>query len=126
VPNRSPKRPGSTARGLGHAHQLHRERLLLRHIDGMPCFWCGNKMFKDAIRNPDRRPLHADHSKSRSQYGTGNSTADRLLHASCNEARGDGSRDHLRPALGDVSTSPDADPDFDPQLGRRPYFDWPD
>jgi hypothetical protein len=40
--------------------------------------------------------LDADHSHARAHGGT---RADRLLHAKCNKERGDGSRDHLRPAL---------------------------
>lgn len=123
MPNSTPKRPGSTARGLGHTHQQHRERLLLRHVDGTPCFWCGARMFRDPARNPDRRPLHADHSRSRAQYGTVGNAPDRLLHASCNESRGDGSRDHLRPALAyAIPLEPDADPD----LGTLRYFQWPE
>lgn len=40
--------------------------------------------------------LDADHSRARSHGGV---MADRLLHASCNRERGDGSRDDSRPAL---------------------------
>lgn len=105
-------------RGLGWQHTQNRDRLLARHRDGRPCWWCGKPMWRDATRNPDRRPLHADHTRARSRGGT---TADRLLHAACNEARGDGSRDHDRPAAETVAGRTDADlgplampwPDFD-------------
>jgi hypothetical protein len=40
--------------------------------------------------------LDGDHSIARSRGGT---VADRLLHAECNRARGDGSRDAQRPAV---------------------------
>ncbi|MEZ0352379.1 hypothetical protein [Mycobacterium sp. pR1184] len=124
MPNTSHRkpRPGSTARGLGHDHQQHRSRLLLRHVDGTACYWCAAKMYRDPKRNWDGRPLHADHSRSRSVYGVGNTTADRLLHATCNERRGDGSRDDQRPAL----TGQSPDNGRDPDLGELTYFDWPD
>lgn len=85
----------TTQRGLGWPHQQQRARLLREHRDGELCFWCGLPMFKS-------QKLEADHSKSRSQGGT---KADRLLHGynqvgrRCNQERGDGSKDHLRPAL---------------------------
>lgn len=94
MPNRTRKPVNTTAVGLGWNHQQARDRLLRRHRDGRPCWWCGEPMYRDPARNPDRRPLHADHTRSRAHGGT---TADRLLHASCNEARGDGSRDDERP-----------------------------
>lgn len=40
--------------------------------------------------------LHADHTITRA---AGGKIADRLLHKRCNEQRGDGSKDHQRPAL---------------------------
>lgn len=46
--------------------------------------------------------LDADHSVSRA---AGGKLADRLLHAGCNSARGDGRRDHERPALGGNATA---------------------
>ncbi len=46
--------------------------------------------------------LDADHSIARSKGGT---KADRLLHMHCNRSRQDGSRDHLRPALGPQPTA---------------------
>lgn len=126
MPNTSHRapRPGSTARGLGHQHQQHRIRLMARHVDGRPCWWCGNPLYRDPKRNWDRRVLHADHSRSRSTYGIGNTTADRLLHATCNEQRGDGSRDDQRPAL--TGSAEILNRPVDPELGELTYFDWPD
>ena len=126
MPNSTPsKRLGSTARGLGHDHQQHRERLLLRHVDGSLCYWCGRKMFREPKRNPDGRTLHADHSHSRAQYGTSGNAPDRLLHGSCNESRGDGTHDHLRPALASV-VEQQPGTESDPALGTLRYFAWPD
>lgn len=126
MPNSSHRapRPGSTARGLGYNHQQHRSRLLLRHVDGNRCWWCNRPMFRDPARNWDRRVLHADHSRSRSTYGVGNTTADRLLHATCNERRGDGNRDDQRPAL--TGNADNLNGAVDPNLGELTYFDWPD
>lgn len=78
-----PRRKTTTERGLGYRHQKQRERLLALHIDGTPCSWCAQPMFKT-------QELDADHSQARSKGGR---VADRLLHASCNRQRGDGSRD---------------------------------
>jgi hypothetical protein len=89
----------TTAKGLGHDHQQHRDNLMARHVDGRRCWWCGKPMFKDPKRNPDKMALHADHKRSRSRFGVMRNAANRLLHAKCNIARGDGSKDHLRPAL---------------------------
>jgi hypothetical protein len=86
-------------RGLDHAHRTNRERLIHRHIDGTPCWWCGRPMYREAVKNWDAQALAADHSKSRARHGIGKTHADRLLHGICNKQRGDGSRDHLRPAL---------------------------
>ncbi|CDZ92281.1 hypothetical protein QM787_04025 [Rhodococcus ruber] len=95
----------TTARGLGWSHQQQRARLLQRHVDGSPCWWCGRPMFRDRTVNFDYDPasedqtsgtLAADHSHARA---TGGTKADRLLHGLCNKQRGDGSRDHLRPAV---------------------------
>jgi hypothetical protein len=76
-------------RGLGWRHRQARENLLRNHVEGSLCWWDNEPMFK-------AQGLHADHSLPRSQGGT---VPDRLLHSWCNEERGDGSRDHLRPAL---------------------------
>lgn len=85
----------TTQRGLGWDHQKQRDRLIRAHVDGTICWWCGLPMFKT-------QRLEADHSLPRSQGGT---KADRLLHgynqngSRCNQERGNGSRDHLRPSL---------------------------
>lgn len=79
----------TTERGLGYDHQKTRDRLLRQHVDGAPCWWCGQPMYLTEA-------LAADHSLARAHGGT---QADRLLHERCNKSRGDGSRDHLRPAL---------------------------
>ena len=95
----------TTAKGLGWAHQQQVRSLKTNHIDGTPCWWCGRPMFKDRTRNWDYDPtstdpasgsLAGDHSHARAHGGT---KADRLLHGKCNKERGDGSRDHLRPAI---------------------------
>nr|WP_081830358.1 hypothetical protein [Rhodococcus sp. UNC363MFTsu5.1] len=85
----------TTAKGLGWEHQKQRDRLLRAHTDGTLCWWCDQQMYRDAARNWDERPLAADHSLARAHGGT---KADRLLHSTCNNQRGDGARDHLRPA----------------------------
>ncbi|ATW60766.1 HNH endonuclease [Gordonia phage Bjanes7] len=83
------KQRNTTQRGLGWKHQKQRARLLGQHVDGTPCWWCGKPMHKT-------QALAADHTHARAHGGT---TADRLLHDLCNKERGDGSRDHERPAL---------------------------
>ncbi|WP_420894421.1 hypothetical protein [Tsukamurella tyrosinosolvens] len=109
----------TTARGLGHAHQQNRKRLLANHRDGALCWWCAQPMYRDHARNWDHGVLEADHSLARSHGGQ---RADRLLHMTCNRQRQDGSRDHLRPALtgqpiGDTSPADD---------GLTPrHFTWP-
>jgi hypothetical protein len=55
-------------------------------------------MHAEPQHNWDREPLHADHTTARSKGGK---HAERLLHATCNRQRGNGSRDHLRPAATD-------------------------
>lgn len=87
------------------------------------CWWCGEPMYPEPERNFDGRPLEADHSKSRSVYGSHGNPADRLLHHRCNRERGDGRRDHLRPALtGSEPTG--GTPVADAVLGVR-VLDWP-
>ena len=54
-------------------------------------------MHLDAAHNFDGRVLEGDHSLARAHGGA---VTDRLLHGKCNGERGDGSRDHLRPAIG--------------------------
>ena len=46
-------------------------------------------MYRDPARNYDGMPLEADHEQARSQGGT---RATRLLLATCNRSRGDGTR----------------------------------
>jgi hypothetical protein len=115
MPNRTRKPTNTTAAGLGWSQQA-RARLLRRHVDGRPCWWCGQPMHRDAQRNWDGRALHADHTKPRSRGGT---TADRLLHDTCNTQRGDGTRDHLRPAASGAPA--DTHPDLGPLA-----MNWPD
>lgn len=112
----------STARGLGIRHRQQRARLLARHVDGSPCYWCGQPMFRDPARNWDGRPLEADHSLARSAGGT---VADRLLCSTCNRQRGDGSRDHLRPAVtGKPLTEARSDLEHAADRRRWTLLDW--
>lgn len=76
----------TTERGLGHRHQQQRARLIKSHVDGTPCDWCGEPMYRS-------QELEADHSVSRAQGGR---LADRLLHALCNRQRGDGTSGETR------------------------------
>lgn len=87
-------RSTTAARGLGHAHKVRALQLKRDHVEGTLCWWCGEPMYL-------AQGLHADHSTSRAAARANGQTtmADRLLHAECNEQRGDGHRDHLRPAL---------------------------
>jgi hypothetical protein len=82
-------RKATTQRGLGWAHRKRRTALLRSFVEGTLCWWCGKPMHSGQV-------LSADHSIPRALGGR---VADRLLHAPCNIERGDGSRDHLRPAL---------------------------
>lgn len=90
----------TTSRGLGWRHQQQRKMLLRKLTDGAPCWWCGLPLRKDSAENWDGASLAADHSQARALGGM---LADRLLHATCNSQRGDGSRDHRRPVLTGVS-----------------------
>ena len=90
------QRKTTTQRGLGHAHQQIRKRLLAKHRDGSDCWWCGEPMFKDPAANFDGHPLAADHDVARVNGGI---KASRLLHLTCNSQRGDGSHDDRRPTL---------------------------
>lgn len=108
-----PAGPSTTERGLGWAHQRDRAVLLRGHVDGTPCpclelndcgpacpcrrVGIGLPMYRDPARNADGRALQADHSRARSRGGT---RADRLLLATCNASRGDGSRRRQQPATG--------------------------
>lgn len=51
-------------------------------------------MYSRPERNADRMPLEADHTVARSLGGV---RADRLLLATCNRSRGNGTRDSQRP-----------------------------
>lgn len=130
MPNRTRATPTTTQKRLGYDHQQNRARLLQRHIDGQPCWWCGKPMYRDRTRNWDYNPnatrsdgkpdtssgsLAADHSKARATNKT--SHADRLLHGTCNKRRQQGQNDDERPAL-TRNTNPDN------ELGAL-IFDWP-
>jgi hypothetical protein len=94
--SRSAAKAKTTERGLGYHHRQHVAALFRNLIDGTLCWWCGQPMYADDGRNWDGRKLRGDHSVPRA---IGGNRADRLLHATCNEQRQDGRRDHLRPAL---------------------------
>ena len=102
----------TTQRGLGWRHQQDRDRLLRNHIDGTPCWWCNQPMYRNPENNWDAKALAADHSKSRAFHGTNGNHADRPLHDTCNKQRGNGSRDHQRPAITGrpIATKTPADP----------------
>ena len=90
------KRKTTTEKGLGRRHQLQREKLLKKHQDGSPCWWCGKPMFRDKEKNWDGFSLAADHTVARAHGGK---LADRLLHHTCNSTRGAGGDiDEVRPA----------------------------
>jgi hypothetical protein len=90
------RKANTTSRGLGWAHQKQVAELLRRLVDGALCWWCGRPMYRNPLRNWDKRQLQGDHSVARA---TGGRKTDRLLHATCNEQAGDHTHDHLRPAL---------------------------
>lgn len=91
-------RKTTAQRGYGWRHQRRRRQLLAQHTDGTPCWWCGQPMYTDPTRNPDRRPLEADHTNAVHYHGP-NELADRLLHSTCNRSRQQGDRDNERPAM---------------------------
>jgi hypothetical protein len=80
-----------------------------KHVEGTPCWWCAEAMHIS-------QGLHGDHSLPRAHGGI---LPDRLLHSWCNEERGDGCRDHLRPALTGKRKSQDTS-----DLGHR-VMQWP-
>lgn len=102
----------TTQRGLGWAHQKQVKYLLRIHVDGSPCWWCTQPMWRDRNLNWDGRQLEGDHSLARAHHkGT---KADRLLHGECNRQRSDGTRDAQRPAVtglpvGEWPTGEDSD-----------------
>lgn len=105
------QKANTTARGLGWKHQQQAKKLKTKHTPGTPCWWCGEPMYLE-------QGLQADHSIPRAQMA--GTLADRLLHGQCNGERGDGTKDHLRPALtGHRITGHTGD-----DLGRR-VMPWP-
>jgi len=90
------RRRTTTQRGLGHAHRQQVAGLFTRLVEGSPCWWCDGPRYRDPAKNWDEAMLEGDHSQARSQGGR---IADRLLHSTCNRQRGDGSKDHQRPAV---------------------------
>lgn len=80
----------TTQRGYGHQHRKIRKALIAKHVDGSPCPWCGQPMYKNPDLNPDRKPLAADHLEAGgAKQGL---PARRLLHYVCNSQRKDGSK----------------------------------
>ena len=123
-------RKSAAARGLGYQHRKTRDALLRVHVDGSPCWWCDRAMYRDRERNwdydearlavdPDVGKLAADHTRARA---AGGEKADRLLHGLCNKRRGDGTRDHLRPAI--TGEDPTETAGSSPELGFR-AMPWP-
>lgn len=108
---------GRQERGYGQAHKSVRKRLIYLHKDGTPCWWCGEPMFRDAGNNPDGQPLAADHVNAGG--AAKREQASRLLHFTCNSARRDGSKDHLRPAV-----APWVKRDKPVERKRSSAFDW--
>lgn len=104
-----PRYRTTAQRGYGNRHKVEVQYLKDHHIEGTPCWWCGEPMYLS-------QGLHGDHSQP---LATGGKRADRLLHGPCNTARGDGSRDHLRPAL--TGHKPKSD---ELDLGQR-LLRWP-
>lgn len=77
------------ANAWGSKHKKSVARLKAKHVEGTPCWWCGEPMYLS-------QGLQGDHSISRAKGGT---ETDRLLHGPCNRERGDGSLDHMRPSV---------------------------
>lgn len=88
----------TTARGYGFSHQKTRRRLIAKHVDGSPCWWCGLPLYGDRKKsmNWDGRALAADHSGESASSG---GVADQLLHFNCNSQRQDGRNDDVRPVI---------------------------
>ncbi|TQE43584.1 HNH endonuclease [Corynebacterium phoceense] len=68
-------------RGYGGNHAKAREQLIYNLIDGTPCEYCGQPMYREAGRNFDGAALEADHEE-----GDKTRLANRLLHRRCNRA----------------------------------------
>ncbi|WP_431231513.1 hypothetical protein ACQ856_18295 [Mycolicibacterium psychrotolerans] len=113
----------TTQKGLGGDHQANRERLLHRHVNGKPCWWCGEPMYREKERNPDGFALEADHSRKRATHGNHGNRADRLLHKLCNIARNT-TPDDQRPALLKLLKTQPAEPNPN-DLGPLAMA-WPD
>jgi len=107
VASRKPARGKTTTSGLGHRHKLQRDRLLRMLVEGSPCPICGRGLFRDAARNHDGWPLHADHSMPRAVAGP-HVLADRLTCATCNLSAGG----KLRATLAGQQVSDDSDRDM--------------
>ncbi|WP_192796262.1 MULTISPECIES: RNase adapter RapZ [Corynebacterium] len=122
--NTHQKRQGKTAaasskstkqRGYDHRHKRTRKALLATMTQGQPCWWCGKPMYREPERNPDGRPLAADHINAGG--AARHETAGRLLHFTCNSQRQDGTNDNTRPALG-------IQPNREPNTTPAPAFRW--
>lgn len=56
MPTTRTNRPSATKRGYGPRHRNAVNRLRATHIDGTPCYWCGQPMYNDRTLNPDYNP----------------------------------------------------------------------
>jgi hypothetical protein len=108
------RRKTTTEKGLGWRHQQRADALKRQHRDGTPCGWCGKPMYRLNVRNwdydhdkPDSGKLQADHGAmtraAAIRQGLPIPLPDRLLHARCNQQRGDGVNDHLAAANRDTA-----------------------
>lgn len=115
MPRKAAKGRTHTA-GLGRKHQLARERLLRAHVDGSPCPECQRPLCRDAWRNHDGRPPHADHHPvPRALAGPGVMPS-RLTCAECNLRAGG----QLRAVLAAERLGEHNEPDRSGLV-----FDWP-
>ncbi|WKD60909.1 glmZ(sRNA)-inactivating NTPase [Corynebacterium ciconiae DSM 44920] len=104
-------------RGYDQRHKRTRKALLATMTQGQPCWWCGKPMYREAEKNHDGKPLAADHIQAGG--ASRHQAAGRLLHFTCNSARQNGTRDHLRPAL---QITPNNQPN--PTPTNTPTFQW--
>lgn len=88
----------SRNKAYGRQHRQQRERLLARHVDGSPCPYCREPMYRDPAANHDGAPLEADHSTSRAS-GNVFGHADVLCCRTCNRRKGDMTPDEFRALL---------------------------
>lgn len=80
-------KPSSTERGLGHAHQKERARLLAEAV-GRLCPYHGIDPKCPGIMTEPTRDLHLDHGRPRALGGqTGDGTG-RIAHGACNQRAG--------------------------------------